>query len=252
MATKHAPENSVTLALAELDRLEQARANFLSAKRAAQQQLGRQEREIEDLRARLLAERPRAWARVRRTRNQRVEIETRVHAQLAAEQAAAFHQRMAAAQLELETKRRRLAALEAMPVAAPRPARRMLEWSVPAAATVLVAFLGLLAVGETEAEAGAPQVLVDAAPMLDGGAHYASFVFSPDAEAPAPAKDDDAKAKSSKGQSSKPKSSKGKSKSSKPKSNDADKPKSDDAKPPVVKKNSRPIELGNTDGDPLG
>lgn len=247
MATKHAPENSVTLALAELDRLEQARASFLSAKRAAQQQLGRQEREIEDLRARLLAERPRAWARVRRTRNQRLEHETRVHAQLAAEQAAAFQQRMAAAQLELETKRRRLAALEAMPVEAPRPARRVLEWSVPAAATVLVAFLGLLAVGETEAEAGAPQVLVDAAPMLDGGAHYASFVFSPDAEAPTPVKDDEAKAKSSK-----PKSSKGKSKSSKPKSNDADKPKSDDAKPPVVKKNSRPIELGDTDGDPLG
>jgi hypothetical protein len=240
MATKPVPETSVTLALAELDRLEQARANFLSAKRAARDQLGRQEREIEDLRARLLAERPRAWTRVRRARDRHFEQQARMRAQLAAEQTAAFDQRMAAARVELEHKRHRLAALEALPPVVVRPARRVLEWSVPAAATVLVAFLGMFAVGETEAEAGAPQVLVDAAPMLAAGPHFAPFVINPDEpESAAPVVEDESPAPKPK-PTSKPSKAKPKAEAEQ------------DVAPPVVKKNSRPIELGDPDGDPLG
>jgi hypothetical protein len=143
-------ENSVAVAMTEIDRLERGRASFASAKRAAGERLGQQGRELGELRRRLLAERPRAWARSNREharRRERLEHERRREA---ARAEAEHRERLAVYTAELEAKRQQLAELAAAPVIE-RPGRRMLEWAVPAAATVLVAFFAILAVGEEDA-----------------------------------------------------------------------------------------------------
>jgi hypothetical protein len=147
--TSKLPENSVTHALDELNRLERDRASFASDKRMVGEQLGRQGRELGELRRRLLAERPRAWARHRREHDRRREWLEHEHQRHAARAEAEHRERLAMYTAELEDKRRQLAALDADPILE-RPGRRMMEWMIPAAATVLVAFFAILAVGEND------------------------------------------------------------------------------------------------------
>jgi hypothetical protein len=143
------PENSVALAMVEINRLERDRASFASAKRRVGEELERQGRELGELRRRLLAERPRAWARRDREharRRERLEHERERHA---ARAEAEHRERLAVYTAELEDKRRQLAALDAAPIIE-RPGRRVMEWAIPAAATVLVAFFAILAVGDDD------------------------------------------------------------------------------------------------------
>lgn len=145
-------ENSVTLALAEIDRLERGRASFTSAKRAAGEQLERQAVELGELRERLLVERTRAWSRTRREHDHRREGLEHARAMDAARAELEHRERLAVYAAELESKRRQLAELEATPTLE-HPGRRVLKWATPAAATVLVAFFAILAVGEGEDDA---------------------------------------------------------------------------------------------------
>lgn len=147
--TSKLPENSVTHALDELNRLERDRASFASDKRRVGEQLGRQGRELGELRRRLLAERPRAWARRNREHERRREWLEQEHQRHAARAEAEHRERLALYTAELEDKRRQLAALDADPILE-RPGRRWMEWMIPVAATVLVAFFAMLAVGEDD------------------------------------------------------------------------------------------------------
>jgi hypothetical protein len=70
---------------------------------------------------------------------------------------------------EIEATRRELAALEAEP-AIEHPGRRLLQWAMPAAATVLVAFVAILALGADDAGARtstSPDALASQAAELD-------------------------------------------------------------------------------------
>jgi hypothetical protein len=148
------PENSVAMALVEINRIERDRASFASAKRAVGEQLERQGRELGELRRCLLAERPRAWARRSREharRRERLEHERRLHAAHAETE---HRERLALYAAELEAKRVELAAIAAAPTIE-RPGRRVMEWGIPAAATVLVAFFAMLAIGEDDGGAHA-------------------------------------------------------------------------------------------------
>jgi hypothetical protein len=153
------------------EQLERDRASFASAKRTVGEQLERQGRELGELRRRLLAERPRAWARRNREqarRRERLEHERKLHA---ARAEAEHRDRLAVYAAELEAKRLQLAALEAAPIVE-RSSRRMLEWGVPAGAIALVAFVGMLALGGDDAVAHAelePQsaVEVEAEPEVE-------------------------------------------------------------------------------------
>jgi hypothetical protein len=148
------PENSVALAMAQLDRLQRDRASLASAKRDAGEQLGRQGRELGELRERLLTERSRAGARRDREharRQERLEHERERHAARAELE---HRERLAIYATELEAKRLQLAALDSAPIIE-RPGRRLLEWAAPVAAAVLVAFFAMVIVGEDEAVARA-------------------------------------------------------------------------------------------------
>jgi hypothetical protein len=233
------PENSVALAMAEIDRLQRDRANFASAKRAAGEQLGRQGRELGELRRRLLAERPHAWARRNREHarhRERLEHERGLHA---ARAEAEHRERLAGYAAELEDKRRQLAALHAAPVVV-RPSRRMLEWAAPAVASVLVVFFAILAVGEDDAAARPsvspaapiseldvePEAIVEAEPEVGPIAvapEPEPVAVTPEPEAPTPAD----------GKPSKPVAPKV--------------PKS-----PKTPKNPNPLTLLDPNGDPLG
>jgi hypothetical protein len=237
-------ENSVVLAFAELHRLERDRAAFVDAKRAANEQLGRQAREIETLRSRLLAERPRARARIQREQARLRRMREREEAALLARAESEHRERLALYQAELEAKRLHLATLEATPSTKP-PARRVLEWSVPAAATALVAFLGFFALGEEQAVAQAAdpwdtfELLNAEEPVFQAPSAatipYAAPLPEPVMPEPKP------EPKSGKKKSGKKKSGKKAKESKKPKT-----------KKPVVKKRSNPLELGDFNGNPLG
>jgi hypothetical protein len=148
------PENSVALAMVEIDRLQRDRAKFASAKRAVGEQLERQGSDLAELRRRLLAERPRAWARRNREHARRRERLEHEHKLQSARAEAEHRDRLALYAAELEAKRLQLAALDAAPIVE-RPGRRVLEWAVPAGAIALVAFFGMLAVGGEDAVAHA-------------------------------------------------------------------------------------------------
>lgn len=239
------PENSVALAMAQLDRLERDRASFVSAKRAAGEQLGRQGRELGDLRRRLLAERPRAWARRDREharRRERLEHERQRHAARAETE---HRERLAVYAAELEAKRLQLVALDTAPIIE-RPGRRVLEWAAPAAATVLVAFFAFLAVGEEEAGARAsasPTTLI-AQPVAQLEPESAVEV---DAE-PKPEPEPIAMAEPE----PEPVVDAPKPERPKPVVTKPVKPKPAAPKPPKTPKNPNPLTLVDPNGDPLG
>ena len=252
MKTKpQSPECSVTVAFAELGRLERERAEFANAKQAAREKLAGQARSLATLRERLVAERPRATARVRRERLQRERFREQLAAQLIAEAESAHDERLSLIRAELEAKRLRLAAIEAASEA-PRPSRRWLEWSVPVAATAMVAFLGFTLFDEEQAVAQmAPveQIEQRASEVVDPSEDPAEPVAEPEPEPkpevvvePAPEPKSDESKKSEKKPSSKKKSDEKKKSEEKPK----------EESKPVIKKNSKPLELGDFDGNPLG
>ena len=236
--TPHIPtESSVLLAFAELDRLERARAGFVADKHAARAKLTLQADQIDELRARIEAERPRAWARIRRADAERRSARERAAAEALAAAELAHRERLVRIEAELEAKRLRLAALESnRPVA--RPGRRVLEWSVPMAASVLVAFLGFTLLGEDAAEAAAPAALIesDAPAMEPAFGPLVPLAAVEVAPAPEPA------AEVSEPEPSKPKASKPK----------ASKPKTSEPKASEPKKHSNPLIIGDFGGNPLG
>src|SRR5690606_20359760 len=84
----------------------------------------------------------------------REQIRAEMLARLTAEAETAHDQRLSLFRAELEAKRLRLAALEvANTEAPPSMSRRLLEWSIPVAATALVAFLGFTLFDEDQAVA---------------------------------------------------------------------------------------------------
>lgn len=254
MKTKpQSPECSVTVAFAELGRLERERAEFASAKQAVREKLADQASSLSTLRERLIAERPRAIARVRRERLQRERFREQLAARLVAEAESAHDERLSLIRAELEAKRLRLAALE-VASEPPRRGRRWLEWSVPVAATAIVAFLGFTLFDEEQAVAQTAPVEHSASevakPVIDEPEPEPEPMSEPEPE-PKPEEVEPApqpKSESSKKSSSKKSSSKKKSDQSKKKSED--KPKEESK--PVIKKNSKPLELGDFDGNPLG
>lgn len=248
MKTKReSQECSVTVAFAELNRLEQDRAEGVAAKQVVRERLAGQGRELEKLRGRLEAERPKALARVRRDRLRREQLREQLSARLIAEATSAHDERLGLIRAELEAKRLRLAALEAA-TEVPRASRRWLEWSVPIAASAMVAFLAFTlfdeeqAVAQPAAVAQVEHVASEVVELADEQAPEPEPVAEPEPEpepepvAPAP----------SKKKTTKSKTSKKKTTDKKPEA----KPKTETK--PVVKKNSKPLEIGDFDGNPLG
>jgi hypothetical protein len=240
-------ECSVTVAIAELGRLERERAELAAAKQSARETLARQAHELVTLRERFEAERPRAIARVRRERVRREWLREQLTARLIAEAESAHDERLVLVRAELEAKRLRLAALEASS-SVPRPSRRWLEWSIPVAATAMVAFLGFTLFDEEQAVAQPAQV-----EQIERSASEAAEPVSeealepvvepkaepePEVVEPAP----EPKAEPSKKPATKSKKTSDKKSEEKPKTETK----------PVVKKNSKPLELGDFNGDPLG
>jgi hypothetical protein len=250
MTMQHDPQDcSIELAFAEIDRLERDRADLASAKRAAKQQLDQQASDISDLRSRLIAERPHAWSRVQREHARDHIVYGRALSEMTAQAQALHHQRLACYQASLEAKRLRLAAIEAMPIVE-RPGRRILEWSVPAAATALVAFLGFTFIGEEDAVARAADPIdtiarndVQDPPVeRDDDAELAPEVDVEPAPEPEPEVVVEPEPKPKPAKSDKPKPAK----TDKPKP-----PKSDKPKPPKSE-HSNPLKIGDFDGNPLG
>ena len=237
MTTTHASpaETSVLLAFAELNRLERARAEFAAAKDDARAKLVRQADQIDELRARFETERPRAWSRVHRASADARRLRERAAAEALAAAEVAHRERLVRYEAELDAKRLRLAALESNPVVE-RPSRRVLEWSMPAAATALVAFLGFTFLGEDAAEAAHRTTMIDA-DVVQMEPIFAPIVplAEAEAEAPTPAPVASAEPKASMPKASKP---------------EANKPKAN--KPAEVKKHSNPLIIGDFDGNPLG
>ncbi|PRQ00577.1 hypothetical protein [Enhygromyxa salina] len=237
---------SVVLAFAELDRLERDRASFASAKRAATQHLEQQGRDIDELRGRLVAQRPRAWARVRREQADRRSRHDRAMTEMADQIEALHRERLACYQTDLEAKRLRLAAIESMPVVE-RPGRRLLEWSIPAAATALVAFLGFTLLGEEDAVARvADPVDVSALSSSEPGAEVGIDEPEP---APAPEPEPEPEPEIEPEPEPEPEAKptpkpQPKKKTTKPKAKP--KPASTDSK------RSNPLKIGDFDGNPLG
>lgn len=250
MKTKQqSQECSVTVAFAELGRLERERAEFAADKQSVRERLARQARDLATLRERFEAERPRARERVRRERLRRERFREQLAARLIAEAESAHDERLALIRAELEAKRLRLAALEVSEQPAPR--RRWLEWSVPVAATAMVAFLGITLFDEEQAVAQpaavevvepvkqqeevapAPEPVAEAQPVAEPEAKPEVVEPAPEPK-PEPSKKSTTKKSTSKKSSSKKKSE--------------EKPKSE----PVIKKNSKPLEIGDFGGNPLG
>lgn len=245
MTTKHdTQDSSVVLAFAELDRLERDRADFASAKRDATARLVQQASDISELRGRLLAERPHAWARVRREQADRRMIHDHARIELAAQTQALHRERLACYQAELATKRLRLATIEAMPVVE-RPGRRLLEWSVPAAATALVAFLGFTFAGEEDAVARAADPMDTQALSNVQDPPAASF----DEAAPEPEPEPELEPEPEPEPAPEPESTKTtKPKPTKPKPAKVTKPEPK----PTQAKHSNPLKIGDFNGNPLG
>ena len=285
MTSKRNPrESSVAVALAEIEALERARAEFAGSKREAGELLRRQARDIDTLRERLEAERPRVWARVRRREARARLARARALADESARQELEHRERLARHTAELDAKRRYLAELESE-LQLERPGRRLLEWSLPVAAVGMVVFMamGVLGEDETVARVGAdadavelavasepvereapseammmeetdsslkaeldPPTRVEAkAPPKAKEANDESSTSASDEERRARSEDKSSEAKSRKGKSSKGKSSK--DKSSKGKSADKD----DNDNSVGIKKRSDPLILDKLDGNPL-
>jgi cell division septation protein DedD len=244
------PECSVTVAFAELGRLERERAEFAANKQSAREQLARQARDLANLRERFEAERPRALDRIRRERQRRERFREQLAARLIAEAESAHDERLALIRAELEAKRLRLAALE-VSSAVPAPRRRWLEWSVPVAATAMVAFLGMTLLDEEQAVAQPAEVQVvereAVEPANEPEIEDAAPAPEPVAESKPEPKPEEPKPEEPKPEPSKKKSTKSKSTKSK---KSEEQPKTESK--PVIKKNSKPLELGDFDGNPLG
>ncbi|NVB38746.1 hypothetical protein G6O69_12975 [Pseudenhygromyxa sp. WMMC2535] len=255
MSTLQSRESSVTLALAEIDRLEHDRAEFAAARASGVALAERRARELDELRERLEAERPRAWARARARATREEQLELRARELQLTHAAAAHELEMARLATELEAKRRELSVLEALPVV-DTPARKLLEWSMPVAAAGLLALFGATLIHEDEAVAASS---IDPWVLADSSAATVSALPAPliptQVEAPEPAPEPAAapspasESKSSKSKSSKSKSSKSKStKTTKSKDSDEGKSKST----PGTNPRSNPLELGDFGGNPLG
>ena len=240
-------ECSVTLAFAELGRLERDRVEYAAAKQALRDRVGRQGHELAELRARLIAERPKAVAKRQRERAEQERYREQLRARFEAEAKAAHSERLALMNAELETRRLRVAAIERS-ASVPRPGRRMLEWSVPVAAAVLVGFLGFTLFDDEAVAQPAPTVLVErpvvapapepapAPELAPKPAPEPVVTAEPEPEpAPAPVKKTTTKKSTTK-------------KSTTKKAEPAPAP----ASKPAVKKNSNPLKLGDFDGNPLG
>jgi hypothetical protein len=151
-------ESSVEVAFAELGRLERDRTEIAAAKRALREAFNQRGHQLASLRERIVAERPKALARIRLQRALRERDLELFSAKLETEAKLAHDERLALIRAELETKRVRLAAIETSGTV-PRPGRIVLEWSIPVAAAVLVGILGFT-VSSDDAVARAPAPIV--------------------------------------------------------------------------------------------
>jgi hypothetical protein len=237
-------ECSVTLAFAELGRLERDRVEIAATKRRLQERTGRQGRELVALRARLEAQRPKAAAKLRADRARAARDHEQVRARIEAEAQAAHTERLALITARLEVERLRLSAIESGGTV-PRPGQRLLEWSVPVAAAVLVGILGFTMFDDDAVAHTAPTAQLDPSPVPEPEPEpELEPVPEPELEpvaeveaepepAPTPTKKSTTK-KSTKKATPKPA---------------APKPAPDK---PVVKTNSKPLKIGDFDGNPLG
>lgn len=95
----------------------------------------------------------------------------RERALLAARAEAEHLQRMAAVAAEIEATRRQLEEMSQTPKIEP-PGRRLVQWGMPVAAAVLVAFVGVLTIGWGESLANSANlnsevVVIEPAPVVD-------------------------------------------------------------------------------------
>jgi hypothetical protein len=249
MTSQHPrPEDSLALAMIELDRLERERLDTETLRREALAHARSQAKQLEQLEHDLKLAWPRAIARERR------------RASLAHRRSLA-HQRSLGRELEREhgerldalarqnaERRATLDALERAAAAEPAPhvLQRAAQWLAPFAAMGLVALVGLFALHEptlAKAESSVVPLAAVAEPVPVDAITEASPATQIDAPlvvaAPTPA-------------ASKPasKPSKPASKPSKPASKPSSKPKTEPSEP-LVKPRTKPIVLGGGD-DPLG
>jgi hypothetical protein len=245
-------ECSVTLALAELGRLERDRVELAASKRRLRERVGRQGHELAALRTRLEAERPKAAAKLRLARARDDRSREQLRAQIEVETQAAHAERLALIAAELETKRLRLAAIDSSGTV-PRPGRRLLEWSVPVAAAVLVGFLGFTLFDDEAVAQTAPSAQLDPAPVAEPQPEpepEPEFEPEPVPE-PEPEPVPEAEPEPEPVEKSTTKKSTTKKSTTKKSTTKKSTPKPAPDKP-VVKKNSKPLKIGDFDGNPLG
>lgn len=257
MTSQHPrPEDSLALAMIELDRLERERQDIEDQRREAHSLARRQAKDIRELERALRLARPRAVARELARTN-------------AEHRRSLAHQRSLSVELEREHAERlariarenaeRRATLDALALArasepAAHPAQAALRWLTPFAATALVALVGLFAMHEGAAasfvEAPAPLAAVadEPANRVDAQTEASPPVLSDAPSEPAAIAEPDPVPTTAPTKSTKPatKSTKSATKSSTAKPTKTAKPSE-----PQVKPRTRPIVLSGGD-DPLG
>jgi len=246
MKTPQTKECSVTLAFAELGRLERDRVEIAATKRRLQERTGRQGRELAVLRARLEAERPKAAAKLRADRARDARDREQVRARIEAEAQAAHAERLALIAAKLEVERLRLSAIESGGTV-PRPGQRLLEWSVPVAAAVLVGILGFTMFDDDAVAHTAPTAQLDPSPVPEPElelelepAPEPELVAEPE---PSPTAEPEPEPATKKSTTKKSTTKKATPKPSAPKPAPSK---------PAVKTNSKPLKIGDFDGNPLG
>lgn len=243
MKSQPAPEDSLAIAMIELDRLERERQDIEDQRNQLRTTVRRQAQDIRELDRAFRSAWPRAMARQRRKASiehkRSLEHQVRLAGQVEREHA----ERVAALTSQNAERRAALARLEREVVAEFNPARAALVWLTPFAAAGLVAALGFVMIDQQRSD---PAELAQepSTPM----AAKAEPISEPSEDEPviasdaiAPAIDEDPIEPTIEPTPSKPSKKPSSSKPSK-------KP---TVSKPVTKPNSKPIVLGGGD-DPLG
>lgn len=245
-------EDSLALAMIELDRLERERLDTETLRREALAHARKQAAQLEQLEHELQLAWPRAIARERRRASQAHRRSLAHQRSLGLELEREHAERLAALAQQNAERRAALEALERAAAAEPEPPvlHRAAQWLAPFAAMGLVALVGFFAIhaptlaehepsvlpmaavaepsGEVDAmSAASPATLVDAEPVDAEPVAAPAPIEPPTTVAPAPSKP-----------------------SKKPSRARPSKPESEPSKP-VIKERSKPLVLGGGD-DPLG
>lgn len=239
--------------MADLRRLEDARAQLATDKSEAIAVARRQATRIETLRRALRDEQPRARARVA-ARREHERMHLRRVSELERQRVATRHAHaMTLRRAELEATRRRLAEVEALPVVE-RPGQRLLEWSMPVVAAGVLAVFGALMFQENTAIADLdrPDAITSATLAEDlPQSPDSGFVYTPP-PAPEPvAVADPEPEPSAETETKKKAKKKAKKKNTKTKTKNAN---NDSGETTTTKRNDErkdPLKLGDFDGNPL-